>query len=430
MNKQLLGNQRLANRPLTDKVSKNGRPAGLSILLIDDNPAVARAMEIAFGIAGHHIDTAVGPEEAFSYLCIARHDAILLDMNFTAGQSSGDEGLTCLARIIAENPAACVVVLTAHSGIRIAVAAMQAGARDFAMKPWRNAELVAKVEAAVARGSSGVTATLPNGTDGAPVRLLGESTTMHRLRDLVRRVGPTSASITVTGPSGAGRSMTAYAIHANSLEASATPLRVDLRDQDAWSRLDCAVGTVILRYPDQLDAVAQVRLLERLPGAIRCIAIASATVSLVPALQHRIATVEVEVPPLRDRGNDVVLLARHFARVAGERFGRPDTRLSKAAEAAIFATDWLDEVRGLALAIERAVLLTDSDAIDAAAFALPASASIAASVAADGNFDLTDAERTMIQAALREHRHNVTHAAAALGLSRGALYRRMARHGF
>ncbi|MDP1028438.1 response regulator [Sphingomonas sp. KR1UV-12] len=389
---------------------------------MDDNPAVAQAMGIAFRLAGHGLDTAGGAEEAYSCLAARRYDAILLDMNFTAGRADGEEGLACLARIVADDPGACVVVITAHSGIRIAVAAMQAGARDFLMKPWRNAELIAKVEAAMARGGAA-----PAGdASEEPARLLGESAAMQRLRDLVRRVGPTPAGVTVTGPPGSGRGLTASAIHAASQGAGEPPLRVDLRDDAAWAPLAGARGTAILRHPDRLDAVAQARLLDRLPAALRCIAIADDCAPLSPALRRRLATVEVAVPPLAARDDDAVLLARHFARTAAARFGRAAVRLTPAAEAAVRATRWADEVRGLALAIERAVLLADQAVIDAAALALPVAAPLP--VAAEIDFDLTGAERTMIEAALREHRHNVTHAAAALGLSRGALYRRMARY--
>lgn len=400
-----------------------------TILLIDDNPAVARALEIAFRMAGHRLETATGPEEAYSRLAQRRYDAILLDMNFTAGRSNGDEGLACLARIMADDPGTCVVVITAHSGIRIAVTAMQAGARDFVMKPWRNAELVAKVEAAITRGAgSARPAATPVATDDAPARLLGDSQAMTALRDLIRRVAPTSAGVTVTGPSGSGRTLTAMAIVAASRDAGTPPVRIDLRDDAAWQSLDTASGTIILRHPDRLDAVAQARLLDRLPPKLRCIALADGVAPLSPALRRRIATVEMAVPPLAARADDAVLLARHFARVAAERFGRAATTLTDAAEAAIRATVWSDEVRGLALAVERAVLLAEGGKINAAALTLPVHAAVP-TAAVDGGFDLSDAEKAVIEAALREHRHNVTHAATALGLSRGALYRRMARYG-
>ena len=418
-------------RPGTDTLSKNGRSGGLSsggaILLIDDNPAVAGAMEIAFRMAGRRLDTASGPEEALSRLASRRFDAILLDMNFSPGQSSGEEGLALLARIMADDPAACVVVITAHSGIRIAVAAMQAGARDFAMKPWRNSELVAKVEAAIAREVPAGPVVASTAADAEPVRLLGESTAMQALRELVRRVGPTPAGVTVTGASGSGRTLTAMAVHAASGQDGTAPSRIDLRDENAWARLQDSTGTVILRHPDKLGEVAQARLLDRLPPAVRCIAIADDLAALTPALRRRIATIEIAVPPLARREGDCILLARHFARLAAERFARPAPRLTAAAEESIRMTVWDDEVRGLALAIERAVLLAEDGMIDAAALALPVPQVAGATV--EASFDLTDAEKAMIEAALREHRHNVTHAATALGLSRGALYRRMARYG-
>jgi DNA-binding NtrC family response regulator len=419
-------------------VSTDGRPdpssSSFAILLIDDNPAVVRAMEIAFRMAGHSLDGAATPEEAFSRLARRRYDAILLDLNFSANQSDGAEGLACLARIMAEDPNACVVVITAHSGIRIAVAAMQAGARDFAMKPWRNAELIAKVEAAIARGRAGpATASARHAASSTPSRLLGESQAMRDLRDLIRRIAPTAAGVTITGPSGAGRMLAALAIHAGSRDADMPPVRIDLRDETAWPLLDGLSGTVILRQVDRLDQVAQQRLLDRLPPGPRCIAIADSTAPLLPALRRRIATIEIEIPPLEAREDDAVLLARHFAQAAAEQFGRPPATLTGAAEAAIRATRWPDQVRGLALAIERAVLLAEDGIIDAAALALPAQPAVprpgAAEPGSDPSFDLSDAEKAVIQAALREHRHNVTHAAAALGLSRGALYRRMARYG-
>jgi DNA-binding NtrC family response regulator len=425
---------RSGDRPAADTVSANGRLDGassaLTILLIDDNPTVTQAMAIAFRMAGHGLDTANGPEEAFSRLALRRYDAILLDMNFTAGESRGEEGLACLRRIVAEDAGACVIVITAHSGIRIAVAAMQAGACDFMMKPWRNAELIAKVEAAAARGAiaASMPAT-PAPVAAEPVRLLGDSPAMQALRDLIRRVGPTPAGVTVTGPSGSGRTLTAQAIHAASRHAADAPMKVDLRDPAAWDRLDRADGTLILRHPDRLDSVAQARLLDHIPVAARCIAIGDDIAALSPALRRRLATIEVAVPPLARRGDDALLLARHFARDAAARFGRPEIRLSAAAEALLGTTNWPDEVRGLALAIERAVLLSTDGRIDAAALAQPSVAIEPAAAMAETGFDLSDAERAMIEAALREHRHNVTHAAAALGLSRGALYRRMARYG-
>lgn len=429
-----------AGCPLPDTVSGTGqspaasRPGSRDILLVDDNLDVARAVEIAFRMAGHRLHRAAGAEEAHSLLALRRFDAVILDLNFTQGRSDGSEGLACLARIMADDPASCVVVLTAHGGIRTAVAAMQVGARDFAVKPWSNADLIAKVEAAIARRPPA--AAPPQGAapeaDPAP-RLLGESAPMVALRDLIRRVGPTAAGVAITGLSGSGRTLAALALHAASAHAAERPLRIDLRDRGAWDQLAGASGSVILRHPDRLGEVEQAQLLAALPDSARTIAIAHSMAPIVPALMRRIAVVEIAVPPLAARGEDAVLLARHFLRQAAERFGRAEPVLGPAAIEAIRGAIWTDEVRGLALAMERALLLTEGDEIDAALLsaARPVVPPAAATQADPESraFDLERTEKAMIESALREHGHNISHAARALGLSRAALYRRMERHG-
>ncbi|MDQ1231366.1 sigma-54 dependent transcriptional regulator [Sphingomonas sp. SORGH_AS_0879] len=420
------------NAPSTNGRSEDGS-SPLSILLIDDNPRIAESLAIAIDLAGHRLDVANGPEEGFSRLAARRYDAILLDLNYAAGRTDGGEGLTMLARLLADDPAACIIVITAHSGIRLAVTAMQAGARDFVMKPWRNAELIAKIEVAVRRRPAPADqAHIADAPSPAadPVRLLGDSAAIEHVRTMIRRIAPTMAGVVVTGPSGAGRSLIAAAIHAASAGADRPMTRIDLRDPLAWERLDGSGNgaTWLLRHPDQLDAIGQARLLDRLSAADRFIAIADDARAITPGLARRIATVEIAAPSLDQRRADIPVLARHFARVAAERHGRPLPRFTPAAEALFATAHWPDEARGLAAAIERALLLGDDGVIEAA---LLAPAAPIASAAAPGrvSFDLDETERTMIEAALVEHHHNVTQAAHALGLSRGALYRRMARHG-
>ena len=432
MNKSLFVEPTTSDRPFPDTPSINGRLETVSssqaILLIDDNPAIARAIDIALKISGYRLDTAIGPEEAWSRLAQRRYAAILLDMNFSVGAADGEEGLTCLRRIIADDPQACVIVITAHSGVRIAVAAMQAGARDFVMKPWRNADLVAKLEAAMARNPSMGAAPARASTAEASTVLIGESAAMQDLRGLISRVGPTTASVAVTGLPGSGRTSVAQAIHAASPSAADPISRINLNRDDRWDRVKGAVGTVILRHADRLERIAQETLLDHLPATVRCISPVDTVEPLIPALRRRLATIEVAVPPLASRGNDAVLLARHFARIAADRFDKPNTRLTAAAETMVGAALWADEVRGLALAVERAVLLADNGLVDAALL-VPAANTTQSGAPGETSFGLIDAERSMVEAALREHRHNVTHAATALGLSRGALYRRMARYG-
>ena len=431
MKQRFLPDTNIEHRPQTDALSTGGRSeagsSALSILLIDDNPYIAESLMVAIRLAGHALDCADGPEVALSRLAAHRYDAILLDMNYAAGRSDGEEGLALLARILADDPGACVVVVTAHSGIRIAVEAMRAGARDFVMKPWRNADLIARLEAAIAWKAPCVFPAGP-GVQTGTAQLIGESDGIARVRDLIRRVGPTKAGVLVTGLSGTGRGLVSAALHAASAYAGAPMTRIDLRDPGAWSRMDDAQGTLLLRYPDKLGAVEQTRLLDRLPGTVRPIAIADDAAAIGPALARRIATVAIAVPSLAERGDDVVLLARHFARIAAERHGRPVPRLTPATEDAISRASWPDQVRGLAAAVERAVLLGEGDLLDAALL-LPPLQFASVEDAASSRFDLEYNERAVIEAALSEHHHNVTRAATALGLSRGALYRRMERYG-
>jgi len=425
------------HRPMPDAPSTIGQPerasSALTILLVDDNRHVAESLDVAFRLAGHALDRADGPEEALSRLATRRYDVVLLDMNYAPGRTDGEEGLALLGRILADDPRARVVVVTAHSGIRIAVEAMRTGACDFVMKPWRNADLLAKLD----RAAVTVPPSAPPAGDpsrAAPVHLIGDSAAMARVRDLVRRVGPTLAGVVVTGLPGSGRATVASAIHAASARAARPMIRVDLRDPASWHRIGDGAGTLLLRHPDRLDEVEQARLLDRLPDDVRIVAIADQAATIGPALGRRVAAVEIALPPLSARGDDALLLARHFARTAAERHGRPVPRLTPAAAAAVLRSDWPDQVRGLAVAIERAVLLGEGDTIDAASLLPPPPISAPPSPAAMGaagpsRFDLEENERAVIEAALREHRHSVTHAATALGISRGALYRRMERHG-
>lgn len=421
-----------ARQPVLNTVSADGQSDGVSsgrtILIVEDDSAVARTAQIMLQLAGHGVEIAADPQAAYSMLARRRFDAILLDMNFGAGQSDGAEGQACLTRIVADDPAACVVVITAHSGIRIAVTAMQAGARDFVMKPWRKDDLLARINAAIGRGVTAANLA-PAVTSGVGCAgLIGASVAMERVRALIRRIGPTTASVCITGHSGSGRSLVAAAIHAASVTAATSPVRIDLTDPDQWSLIGGAGDTIVLRHPDRLSPTMQARLLDRLVPGLRCIGIAASVTPLIPALRRRLSTAEIAVPPLAARREDAVPLARHFAHAAAESFGRAAPRLTPAAEAFVAIAEWPDEVRGLASAIERAVLLSDDGTIDAAALR-PAAIDDRRSDELELSFALGDAERLMIEAALKEHRHNVSRAAAALGLSRGTLYRRMAQHG-
>lgn len=403
------------------------------ILLIDDNPSVAAALEVAFRIAGYRLDIANSIEETLLQRARHSYDAIILDLNLTAGKSDGHEGLAILARIMTDDPAACVIVLTAHGGIGMAVATMKAGARDFVVKPWSNSSLIKKVETAISQlgpRAESCFASYPGG-EGI-TELLGESPLMTHMRSNLRRIAPTSAGVMITGPSGAGRTLTAMVLHRTSKNACKPPLSIDFREVGASEKLAGAEGNIILRFPELLGEFSQDSLSRSLLPNIRPISIVNDSTALTPNLRRRIATVEIRVPSLSERRGDIPLLARHFVRVAAARFDLPEPVLTEAAKTAISSKDWPDEVRGLALTMERALLLAVDGQIERAHLGLDQKEDLHKSDHIELpslSFDLQENEKSLVEAALREHGHNISRAAQALGLSRGALYRRMERYG-
>jgi len=410
------------------------------VLLIDDDRDVHQAVSVLLDRAGIELVSAMNPEDAYSALELAPVEAILLDLNFTRGRTHGEEGFAALARLLGDDPNTAVVIITGHSGIRIAVAAMQAGAIDFVMKPWRNEELLERVGAAIAhsrRRREIATLRQQSGAPADPPRLLGDSEAMERVRDLIRRVGPTTANVLILGKAGSGRSLAARAIHHASARAVSELLTLDARSaadpRDEMAGADIARsagGTLLLRHIDRLDEVAQGRLLGRLPADARIIATAEATEPLSPTLRARVGTVEISMPSLDRRGGDALLLARHFARAAERRHGRPVLGFTPEAEAVIAAARWVDDVRGLARAVERAVVLGDGGPIGEAELDLgPRPPELPSSFGASSSLSLEESERALVGAALKRNGFNVSRAAEELGLSRAALYRRMAKHG-
>ena len=409
----------------------------MSILLIDDDIDVAMAVSVLLRRAGIACDHAADAERAYALIAAQRFDAVLLDLNLTRGNTSGEEGFAILRRLLDADPDVVVIVITAHSGIRTAVSAMRNGARDFVMKPWRNAELLERIEAAIAyRQRLGAIADLREAMPTDADALIGESRGIERVRDLIRRIGPTRAGVLVTGPPGSGRMLVARELHRARCRDDAAMTVIDARllaaGVDPAMLAGASGGTLLLRHVDRLDETAQVRLADALPAEARPIATAAQGSALIPLLHSRLGTIEIAVPPLARRGDDALLIARHLARRAEQRHARPFVGFTVDAEQAILAGPWPDEVRGLAMVVERALLLSDGGEISAEDLGLGAAASsrtVAAPPAAKETPTLADAEREMVAATLNQHGFNVSHAAAALGLSRAALYRRMAKYG-
>jgi len=408
-----------------------------TVLLVDDDPDVLTAAKVLLGRGGYRVLAAQTPAEAWSQLAGEPVDVILLDLNFTRGATSGDEGFRWLSELRAQDPQAVVVVVTGHSGINIAVAAMKAGASDFVMKPWSNARLLDTVRDAVALRRRARSPGQETAVDEEAL-LIGDSAPIQAVRDLINRAAPTAAAVLIRGPAGAGKSLAARVLHARSGRGGPL-IRLDARDLTAdtagpalrQAAAEAAGGTLALDEVGALPAAGQGALLSLVESGLdaRLVSMARETPeTLREELLARLNTVEIVLPPLKDRGEDVVLLAEHFVRLFSRRYDKAPKPLDLTALEALRSHPPAGEVRGLRQAAERAVVLSPNDVLTAADFAPPARAGVAPGLA-QADLNLARSEKAIVEAALKRHAHNVSHAAKELGLTRAALYRRMVKHG-
>jgi len=434
------------------------------VLFVDDDPDVLKAAGLLLGRHGLRMTEARSPAEAWIVLAAEPVDAILLDLNFARGATSGEEGFRCLDDILARDPDAAVVVVTGHSGINIAVAAMRAGAIDFVMKPWNNDRLVGTINAAldsrrrrlktVSSDDQSAISTPDVWMDSAP--LMGESPAIQRVRDLIRRAAPTDASVLIHGEAGTGKTLIARNLHLQSARASGPFVPVDLAGlsvEEAEAALfgsgrqggavdQAHGGTLLLEEVAALSPVLQTRLLDLIDASragrgtldVRVLAATRRRDALLGPgglrddLFYRLNTVEILAPPLRDRGGDALLLARHFLHLYAQRYSRPVKTLAPEVIETIVESPWPGDVRALRQAMERCVIFAEGDSYQLSDLAL-AEAQPAPSAPLRSDLNLVESERTLISRALKRHNFNVSHAAKELGLTRAALYRRMAKHG-
>lgn len=397
------------------------------ILVVDDDPDIAKAARLLLERNGMRVSTAANPETAWVLLAGEPIDIILLDLNFARGRTTGEEGFAMLDRLIAADARAVVIVVTGHSGIAVAVRAMRSGATDFVIKPWNNERLLTTVERGLAlRRAKLETAATPPVHDGI---LLGESAGIARARDLIARVAPTAAPILIHGGAGTGKTLIARLIHQASRQAHRPLITLDAEAADADGiaarSAEAASGMLVIDHIDRLPRALHAALVAGLADT-RVVATtrldrAGLRTAIGEDLLDRVATIDIALPALVDRADDAVLLARHFLALFAYRHAKPSAPLDAATASAIAADRWPDNVRGLRQAIERAVLLGSEDVLLSPDTAEP--------TALAPDLSLARNEQTLITAALERHAFNVSRAAAQLGLTRAALYRRMARYG-
>jgi DNA-binding NtrC family response regulator len=450
----------------------NGHPR---ILVADDQHDVLEALRLLLKGHGFDVQTVNSPSAALAALERHDYDAMLLDMNYTRDTTSGREGLDLLTTLQSLEPFMPVVVMTAWGSIDNAVEAMRRGARDYIEKPWDNARLVSIVGTQVELGRALRRAQRLE-TENRLLRrdhlpqMIAESPKMKPILQLMERVGPSDANVLITGEHGTGKELVAQWLHASSVRKARSFIAVNMgglseglfeselfghvkgsftdAKTDRVGRFELAdggtlfldeIGTVPLSLQSKLLRVLQTADVERVGSSkarhvdVRVISATNANLQLEVAegrfredLLFRLNTIEIHLPPLRDRRDDIPALAMHFLRRHATRYRKPLTGFDAGAMQMMLAHPWPGNIRELDHAIERAVLLAQGDQLRAVDLGLRASSSAAPRLE---DLPLEDVEKMLIQKALARYEGNVSRAAQALGLSRSALYRRIASYG-
>mgnify|MGYP001066325572 FL=1 len=447
------------------------------VLLVDDQADVREALRLLLkseGIASFGVD---GPAAALQAVRQRDFGCALIDLNYTRDTTSGEEGLALLDALRQHAPELPVVVMTAWGNVPLAVDALRRGAGDFIEKPWDNTRALSIVRTQIALGEGArrqrrleaENALLRGGGEA----LIAESPAMRRVMELVARVAPSDANVLVLGENGTGKGVIAQALHAQSRRAAKALVKVNMGGiaenvfesemfghvrgayTDAKSerigRFELADGgTLFLDEVGNVPASQQPKLLrvledgefERL-GSSRTqsvdVRLVSATNADLAAevvagrfrkdLLYRLNTLEIYLPPLRERRDDVLPLARCFLERSAARYGRHGLRLAPSAERALLAWRWPGNVRELGHLMERAALLAEQDLVSDSALAFgPGSAGAESASDIDG-MTIDQAEAHLVRRALERHGGNLQHAADALGITRQTLYRRMEKYG-
>jgi DNA-binding NtrC family response regulator len=455
---------------------KTSNPAATRVLVADDQPDVREALRLLLKNEGYEIQAAASPAEILAALEAREFDIVLMDLNYARDTTSGAEGLDLLMRIQAMDSALPVIVMTAWGSVQLAVEAMRRGARDFIQKPWENARLLAIVRTQVELRQS-LRRQIRLEAENRLLRaesmptLIAEAESMRPVLDLIARVGPSDANVLVTGEHGTGKEVAAKALYALSPRATKPLVTVNAgglsegvfeselfghvkgaftdAKMDRVGRFELAEGGTlfldeIANVPMNLQAkllrVLETGEMERVGSSktrrvdVRIIAATNADVNTEVAagrfrqdLLFRLNTIEIQLPPLRDRREDIPLLANHFLRSYAQRYRKNLTGFDAPALQALHEHMWPGNVRELDHAIERAVLLAQGNQVRASDLGLRAASSGGAARLEEMNLD--DVERYLVQKTLARFDGNVSQAAEALGLSRSGLYRRMQKYG-
>jgi len=452
------------------------------ILIVDDNEDLLKAAKMFLKRHFAQVDIEKNPEAIPGLMGHEDYDVILLDMNFTKDVSSGSEGYYWLEKILEIDSSAVVVLITAYGDVQMAVKAIKAGATDFVLKPWENEKLLATLYSAMRLRETRdevQTLKLKNQQINASINekysdIIGQSAAMQKIFQTIDRVAHTDANVLILGENGTGKELIARAIHRNSARKNESFVSVDLGSitetlfeselfghkkgaftdakEDRAGRFEMAnggtlfldeIGNLSMPLQAKLLTVLQNRKVSRVgankdtPVDIRLVCATNLPLyEMVKEnrfrqdLLYRINTIEIELPSLRDRLEDIPLLANHFLKHYAMRYEKKITKISEAALARMHKHPWPGNIRELQHAIERAVILSNSTVLQPEDFNLTLNTNkeVEGGLSLD-QFNLDEVEKLLIRKVLKKYNGNITQAAAELGLTRSSLYRRLEKHG-
>lgn len=450
------------------------------ILIVDDNEDLLLAARLFLKQHFSLVHTETDPENIPSLMKNENYDVILLDMNFTMDATSGVEGFMWLDKILKMDPAAVVILITAYGDVEMAVRAVRVGAVDFVLKPWQNEKLLATLSSALNLRYSKLEVNrlrsqqkqLRADIDQRYHDMIGVSPEMQQVFANIEKVASTDANIFILGENGTGKELVARALHRRSQRENEVFISVDMgaiaeslfeselfghmkgaftdAREDRPGRFELASGgTLFLDEIGNLSMAMQAKLLSVLEARkvtrlgshvardidIRLICATNMPIYDMVAknefrqdLLYRINTVEIQLPPLRDRQEDIHLLVNHFLGIFSKKYQKGIKGVSAAALKKLERYHWPGNIRELIHTLERAVILAETQMLQPTDFLFPETEKEVEGVILD-NYNLEEVEKAVIRKALKKYAGNVSHAAKELGLTRTSLYRRMEKYG-
>ncbi|MBT8363069.1 MAG: sigma-54 dependent transcriptional regulator [Deltaproteobacteria bacterium] len=451
-----------------------------NILVVDDNEDLLLAARLFLKQHFTMVHTEQDPEKIPSLLNNENYDVILLDMNFTMDATSGGEGFMWLDRILQIDPSAVVILITAYGDVEMAVKAVKAGATDFVLKPWQNEKLLATISSALNLRYSKLEVDklrsrerqLSRDIDQRYHDMIGVSPAIQKVFATIKKVASTDADILILGENGTGKELVARALHRQSPRAGEVFISVDMgaiaetlfeselfghmrgaftdAKENRPGRFELAdggtlfldeIGNLSLAMQAKLLSVLETRKITRLGSNksrdidIRLICATNMPIYDMVAkndfrqdLLYRINTVEVNLPPLRERHEDIPLLVDHFLGIFSKKYQKNTTGVSAPASKKLERYHWPGNIRELIHTLERSVILAESRMLQPSDFLFPETEKDVDGVVFE-NYNLENVEKTVIRKALKKHQGNVSHASKELGLTRTSLYRRMEKYG-